>query len=382
MNESRDNPEESEMKRFVMCSMMAGAVALPAVSEEAAAPLWAEDVTLGGDLRLRHEYIDQDGKEERHRQRVRARVSMDAVVEESVKVGVQLATGESDEPISTNQSLDNSFSKKSLWLDLAYLQWAACDSFDVIGGKMAKPWMSVSDLVWDGDLNPEGLAVNAKMKGDGGALMVNAGGFWIDELSSTSDDRMLYVAQVAGEAKLGGAKWTLGGSAFSYDNMKGLSPLYDESDSFGNDVVEVVDEDGETTLQYATDFLLYEVFTAVDMKAGELPVRLYAHGVSNDDASDEDMGYLLGLRLGKAKEPGQMEFDYTYREVEANSVVGAFTDSDSFGGGSDGEGHRVKGSLAVTKNVKVDATLFVNAIDPDGKDVDYTRAQLDLNAKF
>ncbi len=371
------------MKRMVMSAMMAGVLAVPALAQEKeAAPSWADSVKVSGDLRLRHEYIDQEGKVERHRQRVRARFGLDAQVDEQVKVEVKVATGESDEPISTNQSFDNAFAKKSLWLDLAYLEWTATDQVKVIGGKMKQPWIGVSDLIWDGDLNPEGVAVKLKLPADAVALMANAGGFWIDELSGTTKDRMLYFGQLAVEGKAGGVKATLGGTVYAYENMKGLAPVYDAEDSFGNDVIETEAADGSVTLAYANDFLLYEIFGALDLKVGEMPVKLYAQGVSNDDAATADMGYLVGVRLGQTKAPGQMQLDYSYRDLEANAVVGAFTDSDSFGGGTDGEGHRIKGSVALTKRVQADATLFVNSLNPGGKDTDYTRVQLDLVAKF
>ena len=38
--------------------------------------------------------------------------------------------------------------------------------------------------------------------------------------------------------------------------------------------------------------------------------------------------------------------------------------------------------MALDKSWAVGAAVFLNQLDPDGKDVDYTRVQLDLVAKF
>ena len=62
-------------------------------------------------------------------------------------------------------------------------------------------------------------------------------------------------------------------------------------------------------------------------------------------------------------------------------MIGAFTDSDSFGGGTDGEGHRVQGKYQVTDNVQLGATFFVSDKGISGPDeIDFNRLFIDLVA--
>ena len=62
--------------------------------------------------------------------------------------------------------------------------------------------------------------------------------------------------------------------------------------------------------------------------------------MKNDDADDLDTGYLAGFKLGKAKSKGSWQFQYQYEDLEADATLGAITDSDFMGGGTDGEGHK------------------------------------------
>ena len=122
---------------------------------------WTETIKMKGDLRYRHEMIDKEGKDARHRHRVRARFGVFGEVSPYTKVGIQLATG-SDDPVSTNQTLDGAFSTKQVGIDLAYLEanHPRLPGMNVKGGKFKNPFFKPgkSELIWDGDLNPEGGA--------------------------------------------------------------------------------------------------------------------------------------------------------------------------------------------------------------------------------
>jgi hypothetical protein len=84
------------------------------------------NVRFSGDLRYRHESINEEGQAERQRQRIRARFGVTADVAENVRVGLTLATG-GDDPVSANQSLDTGFSRKPIGVDRAFFTWAATD---------------------------------------------------------------------------------------------------------------------------------------------------------------------------------------------------------------------------------------------------------------
>ena len=65
----------------------------------------------------------------------------------TVEAGIRLASGNNNDLRSTNQDLDNYFTKKDIWLDRAYINWhpANVPGLKMYGGRMAQPWFNVAD---------------------------------------------------------------------------------------------------------------------------------------------------------------------------------------------------------------------------------------------
>jgi hypothetical protein len=105
--------------------------------------------------------------------------------------------------------------------------------------------------------------------------------------------------------------------------------------------------------------------------------------VTNTAADSLNNGWLVGLRVGKAKKPGSWEFRYIYRNVEQDAVVGTFTDSDFRGGGTDAKGHEFGGAVQLAENTAFNLSYFVNEIGLEADDpADFNRMQIDLQLKF
>ena len=146
-------------------------------------------------------------------------------------------------------------------------------------------------------------------------------------------------------------------------------------------------EEGTFVFDEKTDSLvltLVEGFAELQMSLADKPLVLFGNAVQNQDASDEDFGYAAGIRFGKAKNPGSWQFSYTYQDLEADAVLGIFTDSDFGGGGTDTSGHLFKAAYAIAKNTQLKATYFMNEYGEHtrGRDYDYDRVQLDLSIKY
>lgn len=359
------------------------AVVMSTVTAHRASADWSERISLKGDFRFRFEYIDQDDRDEtRERFRLRARLAATGQVNDAVAVKVRLASG-SDDPVSTNQSLDGGFSSKNFNLDRAYLDIApdSWGGLSIWAGKMKNPMISVDDLQWDGDLNPEGAAlIYENNYGGEVTYLANLQG-WVAEERSSDDDTYMFGGQIGAETEVEGISMLGAVGYYVWDSMQGFPTLFDDGDSFGNLVTE--DEDG--TLRYLSEFSIFEVMAEIGGKAGEaeLPWSIWASYLTNTDAeTDDDTGFLIGAKLGKAKELGSWQVSYDYRDLEADAAVGAFVDSDSGGGGTNIDGHRIKAAAGLGGNQTVGATLFLNSIDPDGADIDYTRVQVDYKVKF
>lgn len=341
-----------------------------------AADSWAEQIKLNGDFRYRYEYIDTEGKDERHRNRLRLRIGMMAKVNDTVDVGAVLATG-GDDPVSTNQTLDSQSTTKDIRLDQGYFSWKPLQGLSIKGGKFKNPFYvpMKTELLWDVDLRPEGLVLQYD-KG----IFTNLGFFYVEERSS-ADESYLFGGQFGYKATIGNTKFTIGTGYFDYTNIQNHSIddfdyLADEG-SAGNTLA----ADGS----FVTDYNELEVFADMTFHVGDMPVSLFANYVINiaaaDAVKDKDTAYLFGFKLGKAKNTGSWDFRYNYREIQADAIFGAFTDSDFIGGGTDGKGHEFNFGFMLDKGWKLGASYFQNTAVLDNNQ-DFERVQIDLKFKF
>lgn len=188
--------------------------------------------------------------EDRNRFRMRARLGLNADLSDGFTAGMRMATGSDSSPVSTNQTLGGSggnFSKYSLWLDRAFVKFQtelASTPFDnyglltntdiaVTAGRFDRPFWSPTDLVWDGDLGFDGLALQAKRQvAQGFTAFAAAGAFPIfntaldfasDQVEKfDSTDKYLLGAQVGFNWQVRPALgFTFGASYFDFENVQG-----------------------------------------------------------------------------------------------------------------------------------------------------------------
>ncbi len=340
---------------------------------------WAMNTQLKGDVRVRHENIHiedelDNGGRDKDRQRIRARLGAFTQVNPEVEAGIQIASGGSKDSRSTNQDLSDYFNKKDLWLDLAYIDFHPLQvpGLKVFGGKMKQPWVSMGDVIWDGDINPEGGAVTYKRK-FGDTELFGSAGYYVLQDNIDGDgvqfehDLRLYAGQVGTRLFPGDSfKVTLGGSVYAYD---------DDEDSAALRV------NGNTTDQ----FRLYEAFGQVDVIGLPLPLSVYGQYVMNGAArgidDDQDQAWLVGV-MTRLFDVG---VDYNYRDVQRNGVVGAFTDSDFAAGYVGSRGHKLKLKYELGKNFSIGTTYFMAESDVASRftdDASVNTLQVDVEAKF
>jgi len=130
--------------------------------------------TLSGDFRLRSEPFiggPTDHSLDRTRERYRLRFNVDAKLTQDFSGGFTLASGDVNDPTSTNQNVDGFYSRKPFFIDRAYVNYNphAFKNLTLTGGKFAYPWYN-TELTWDKDLNPEGLAQTLAFNVDTPAL--------------------------------------------------------------------------------------------------------------------------------------------------------------------------------------------------------------------
>jgi hypothetical protein len=160
-------------------------------------PAWLGHITFFGDLRLRDEShffdknnstsfvnvnaIDQGAPynvgsnnnvlppivnttQNRNFTNYRARFGFSDQIDDDLSMTIRLASGNDNQPVTTNQTMGNYYNKDQIWLDQAYLSYTPHLGFidtdlNVTAGRMAMPFVR-TDLVWDSDVNPDGIAVS------------------------------------------------------------------------------------------------------------------------------------------------------------------------------------------------------------------------------
>ncbi len=328
---------------------------------------WTEGIKLKGDFRYRHESFDIEGRDNRHRQRIRARTEMSAHISDTIKVGFGLATG-GDDPVSTNQTLGDGASSKDVVLDLAYVNWLTpVEGLSVRGGKFKNPFHRAggNGLLWDSDLRPEGAGVSYQ-RGD---MFANAMWLFIDE-DASGDDAFLIATQFGINTEIADGKLLTGIGYYNFTDTKGRDVFFD-GDPRGN----LVNPDGT----YLNGFELLEGFAEYSFVLEDTKVTLFADYVKNLDADDFDTGYAFGVNLKQ----NSWKLGWTYQDLEADAVLATFTDSDFIGGGTDGKGHILQVGYRINKQVGLAAKLFLNDRNLDfGTEEDFKRLQLDISFKY
>jgi hypothetical protein len=125
-------------------------------------------ISFSGDVRLRAEPFLGGPKDEsldRARGRVRVRFNALASLGSQFRTGFTLASGDINDPTSTNQNLTGFYTRKTIALDQAFVEYAptAFKPLTLTAGKFRYPWYN-TELTWDKDLNPEGAAQTLAFK--------------------------------------------------------------------------------------------------------------------------------------------------------------------------------------------------------------------------
>lgn len=382
--------QDNEALRKHLGSLQSKADQPPAA---AAGPL--STLKVGGELRMRYENFgsDNDAFVERNRLRGRLRIGGTAAISGNLEAGLRLTTGTSEgEPTGNNFTWQDNASKKAIAVDLAYLKWTTLrtsnDSLALTLGKMSNPLAS-SDLVFDSDYTPEGLALQYNHNfGPTHALRANTAAFVIDELSASQDDPLLYARQLRWDAA-----WTpRTGTSFGITSMD-LS----NGSLLTNGAVPDVHKGNTRTAAGAlvNTYRPWVVDVSITQLLRGIPVRLAGDYMENQGADTDNNAYYGGLFVGKAGTRRTWELSYRYRVAESDAWYEELIDSDSgafyavappggaagYAGGTNVRGHILAGNYALTDNSLVGFTYFsMRLIEPSPTGSESRMGRLQVNA--
>jgi hypothetical protein len=340
-------------------------------------PQWIQNISLKGDLRLR---LQNDwaasAANTRTRERLRLRLGFDTRVVENLKAGFGLATGSekllsgtvSDgtvasgkvtgqtatggsiidaEPTSTNHTFSNGFAKAMLMVDYAFLEYTPVSWLKVTGGKMKSgtPSWQASDLKWDTDINPDGIAVN--LSKDFGNVNVFLNGAWLifNELNSaTLNNPDAYVGQPGVNVKIGDKYNVKAAVAFEDLNVNGKNTGYYGTPAF--------------------DYICMNPSVELSAKelVGPFSMAIFSDMISNSDSkpTSDKNGSSYGLRFGneKVQEFGNWQIVYMARRIETNAWLNTLGDSDAFGGANNSSGYEAILAYGLTKSATLNIDYY------------------------
>jgi hypothetical protein len=118
-------------------------------------------LTFSGDFRLREDAFyggPSDHSLDQNLQNYRLRFNTDVAVTDDISGGFTLASGNINDPTSTNQTLTGFYARKPIALDRVFIDYhpSQFKPLNLVAGKFTYPWYN-TELTWDKDLNPEGF---------------------------------------------------------------------------------------------------------------------------------------------------------------------------------------------------------------------------------
>jgi hypothetical protein len=319
---------------------------------------WYKQIKFGGDFRTRYEGFYKDDTTTRHRGRMRLRLRIDSDVNDDTHLQIQIASGDDETPVSTNQTLTGFFTPKPLNLDRVNISYnpASASALTLGAGKFGFP-LTRTQMTWDDDLNWEGTYEQvAWSAGDRVDVKLVAVQTTVNEVKRDANAKMF-----AGYAELGVAfsnhVFQVSVTDYGFTNVDQVA-VWSAVGSLGSLLTnEVKRDDNNQIIGLVSDFNLVDVIAKVELDTGRngYPFRLLMDIVRNTKAaSNRDTGLWLEAEYGGAHTPGSYTMGYTYGQIEQDAVLSPFMFSDT--AGSNLELHLINLAYVPASNLTLDMT--------------------------
>ncbi|MFC1841330.1 putative porin [Thermodesulfobacteriota bacterium] len=365
--------KESEKEKEEIKTAAAGAV-----KDKIDVPNWAKNTTLKGDVRVRYQAqdTDNDGKPSRGRGRMRVRAGIESKVNDKWTAGIGMASG-GDDPRSNNQTFDDTFDTKSWNLDYAYANYSPNTAVSIIAGKMKNPLYKTKDLIWDSDINPEGVALKLNSKlSDNVKFFGTAAYFLMEEFSSSKKDPAFFALQPGIDLKISDSvSLKLAGAYYMFSNVKGSDLSVHTGGTNSTDV--------SGNWRYEYDSLALDAELGINF-GGAIPYGALFTQYIASDADSEDTGWMAGFKIGdkKIKNTGDWQFKFNYRELEQDAWLDFWPDSDFYNGETGVKGSEFEFVIGLSKNVTFGLDYYRAEPIMGNTDREQSVLQVDLIVKF
>lgn len=384
------------------------------------------ELELYGDARMRYEVrtaeagppdtITRRGENtQRNRARYRLRLGLRGTLADDWFFGLRLET--SSNPRSTNVTIDDDsgngpFAKTSDGINVgqAYLGYKGFHDVTLTAGRMPNPLITTS-MVWDGDINPEGIAEQWKH-----TFNLSLGGGQTTAATESNDGKNISAAVVSEPHKIS-IDLFINLAQFVYDDSNPENPVGPAPKGVPNtdayllawQVGAKINFTKDVYLQFAptiynytgngdtfnvffsgdpsfrkivngvtttvtpnqtgiNSLLVFDMPAEFGWKVGEIPMRVFGDFAANlngddraaaaghPDKGDDRYAYQIGVGIGKIKAKHDWQFQAFYQHVDQYALDPNLVDSDIFDSRVNMEGFAVQAGYAISDAVTFNLT--------------------------
>ena len=221
----------------------------PAISAQDSVVREVGALRFSGDLRFRQEgTFDVEDISDRYRARMRLRLAATYAIEDQLEVGGRVTSGDPDDPRSPHVTLGDGFDSFDISVDRAFGRWTPSDRIGVTFGKFGNPMRMnpvYGELVWDADVQPEGIAMSTEV----GDIGLTFGQYSLQEFATRDDSWITFLEARASTQLTDGVQGHLSAAYTSVSQPDGTL-----EDNRGN---------AESGDAYASDFGVLDVIADV-----------------------------------------------------------------------------------------------------------------------
>src|SRR5437867_8177128 len=391
------------------------------------------ELELYGDMRVRYEYrggrtagntpVGEPGAgvagvndwQERERERYRLRIGLRGTLADDWFFGVRLETSASARSSNVTYGADTStdspggggpFAKgdDGIYVGQAYGGYKGFPGFTFTGGRMANPFVRTL-MVWDDDINPEGLAEQWKHTftiGGGAAeptsyskdgknvgapippeplvkidVFANLGQFVYDDSNPTNPigARPTTTQPIGGETQLvpNTNAFMLGwqvGAKFDFPRIAyfQLAPTLYNYTGDGNTFNIHFSGDPGGNQTGINSLLIFDIPAEIGWKVGKIPMRIFGDFATNFDADDrataaghpekggDRYAYQIGVGVGQLKKKHDWEIDAWWQHQDQYALDPNLVDTEMFDTKLNLEGVAVRAGYMVADAVSLNLT--------------------------
>jgi len=302
-------------------------------------PEWLQRVKLKGDFRLRYAYTKQKAQKDDSKGQIRVRLGTEVKVNDKMKAGIGLATGSTSNPRSTNATIADTNGPaafKSIILDYGYGSYSPTTWLTLTGGKFKNPIWQPTDLLWDGDLNPEGLNVQFDYRLNPYlGLFMNSEIFALTYDSPSDAARTMWVVQ-PGVNYNWRDKINLKAAVAGYffTNLKGKAAFTNSNRTNSTTL------NGQYKYNYASvnpsvELGFKEPFAGIPLLAKYVPYAgIFSDFIYNPDPDTGKSGFDAGIKFGQEKvgDWGQWQAKILFSRLGRDAWLDILPDSDRYSG--------------------------------------------------